>query len=58
MMCRFNLVDGSTTQITALASSDGSRRITTRAVEPHLVIVTMTSTASISTQSETLVGTG
>ena len=27
----FNLVDGSTNQITALASSDGSRRITTPA---------------------------
>ena len=27
----FNLVDGSTTQITALASADGSRRITTAA---------------------------
>src|SRR6185503_18262661 len=27
----FNLVDGSTTQITALAASDGSRRITTAA---------------------------
>jgi flagellin len=57
----FNLVDGSTTQITALASADGTRRITTAAQNMKLSgsIVTMTSTASISTQSKasTLVAT-
>jgi flagellin len=57
----FNLVDGSTTQITALASADGSRRITTQAQNMKLSgsIVTMTSTATISTQSKasTLVAT-
>src|SRR5580692_4821794 len=56
-----NLVDGSTTQITALASSDGTRRITTAAQNMSLsgTIVTLTSTASISTQSKasTLVAT-
>ena len=57
----FNLVDGSTTQITALASSDGTRRITTAAQNLSLSgsIVTLKSTASISTQSKasTLVAT-
>ena len=57
----FNLVDGSTTQITALASADGTRRITTAAQNMKLSgsIVTMSSTASISTQSKasTLVAT-
>ncbi|MEJ1968004.1 MAG: flagellin [Rhizomicrobium sp.] len=57
----FNLVDGSTTQITALASADGTRRITTAAQNMKLsgAIVTMTSTATISTQSKasTLVAT-
>jgi len=57
----FNLVDGSTTQITALASADGSRRITTAAQKLSLsgVIVTLKSTATISTQSKasTLVAT-
>ena len=57
----FNLVDGSTTQITALASADGSRRITTAAQNMKLsgTIVTMTSTATISTQAKasTLVAT-
>jgi flagellin len=50
----FNLVDGSTKQITALASSDGSRRITTSAQNMSLSgkIVTMTATATISTQSK------
>jgi flagellin len=50
----FNLVDGSTTQITALASADGSRRITTQAQNLSLsgTIVTLTSTATISTQSK------
>src|SRR5215831_11603846 len=50
----FNLVDGSTKQITALASADGTRRITTQAQNLSLSgsIVTMTSTATISTQSK------
>jgi flagellin len=56
-----NLVSGSTKQITALASSDGSRRITTAAQNLSLSgsIVTLTSTASISTQTKasTLVAT-
>jgi flagellin len=56
-----NLVDGSTTQITALASSDGSRRITTAAQKLSLSgsIVTLTTTATISTQTKasTLVAT-
>jgi len=57
----FNLVDGSTTQITALASADGTRRITTAAQNLKLSgsIVTMKSTATISTQAKasTLVAT-
>ncbi|MBN9545176.1 MAG: flagellin [Alphaproteobacteria bacterium] len=57
----FNLVDGSTTQITALASADGARRITTSAQNMSLsgTIVTLTSTATISTQAKasTLVAT-
>ncbi len=56
-----NLVDGSTTKITALASADGTRRITTAAQKMSLSgsIVTVTSTASISTQTKasTLVAT-
>jgi len=50
----FNLVDGSTTQITALASSDGTRRITTSAQNMKLsgTIVTLKSTATISTQTK------
>jgi flagellin len=50
----FNLVDGSTTQISALASADGSRRVTTSAQNLSLsgTIVTLTSTATISTQSK------
>jgi flagellin len=49
-----NLVNGSTNQITALASSDGTRRITTGAQNLSLSgsIVTIKSTASISTQSK------
>jgi flagellin len=49
----FNLIDGSTSQITALASSDGSKRITVSAENMSLSgsVVTITSTASISTQS-------
>jgi flagellin len=57
----FNLVDGSTTKITALASADGSRRITTAAQNLKLsgTIVTLKSTATISTQAKasTLVAT-
>jgi flagellin len=57
----FNLVDGSTTQITALASADGSRRITTAAQNMKLSgsVVTLKSTATISTQTKasTLVAT-
>ena len=57
----FNLVDGSTTQITALASADGTRRITTSAQNMKLSgsIVTLKSTATISTQAKasTLVAT-
>jgi flagellin len=57
----FNLVDGSTNQITALASADGSRRITTAAQNMSLSgsIVTVKATASISTQAKasTLVAT-
>jgi len=56
-----NLVDGSTTQITALASSDGTRRITTAAQKLALsgTIVTLTQTATISTSAKasTLVAT-
>jgi flagellin len=50
----FNLVDGTTTQITALASSDGSRRITTSAQKLTLSgsIVTLATTATVSTQSK------
>jgi flagellin len=57
----FNLVNGSTNQITALASADGTRRITTSAQNMKLSgsIVTMKSTATISTQAKasTLVAT-
>ncbi|MBU3537148.1 hypothetical protein KHT87_22250, partial [Alkalihalobacillus clausii] len=57
----FNLVNGSTTQITALASADGTRRITTAAQNLSLSgsIVTLKSTATISTQAKasTLVAT-
>ena len=50
----FNLVDGSTQQIQALASSDGTRRVTTQAQNLSLsgLIVTLTSTATISTQAK------
>jgi flagellin len=50
----FNLVNGSTNQITALASADGSRRITAAAQNLSLSgsIVTIKSTSSISTQSK------
>jgi flagellin len=57
----FNLVDGSTNQITALASSDGSRRITTSAQKMALssTIMTVRGTNTISTQAKasTLVAT-
>jgi flagellin len=50
----FNLVDGSTNQVTALASADGSRRITTQSQNMKLSgsIVTLKSTATISTQAK------
>ena len=49
-----NLVNGSTNMIQALASSDGTRRITTQAQNMSLSgsIVTVASAASISTQSK------
>jgi len=50
----FNLVDGSTNQVAALASADGSRRITTSAQNMKLSgsIVTVKNTSSISTQTK------
>jgi flagellin len=57
----FNLVDGTTNQISALASSDGSRRITTAAQNMSLngAIVKVNASASIATQTaaSTLVAT-
>jgi len=57
----FNLVDGSTTQITALASADGSRKITVGAQNLKLSgsIVTVKSTGVISTatKASTMVAT-
>src|SRR6202012_2768193 len=57
----FNLVDGSTKQISALASADGSRRITTAAQNLALShgIVSVSATSTISTQAKasTLVAT-
>ncbi|MEO7053800.1 MAG: flagellin [Rhizomicrobium sp.] len=57
----FNLVDGSTTKVQALASADGSRRITTMAQNMSLSgsIVTLKSTATVSTQAKAsaLIGT-
>ena len=57
----FNLVDGSTSQITALASADGSRRITVSAQKMALsgTIVTIKSTGVISTaaKASTMVAT-
>ncbi len=49
----FNLVDGSTNQVTALASADGSRHVTTSAENMSLSgsIVTVTSAGNISTQA-------
>ena len=50
----YNLVNGSTTKITALASSDGTRRITVNAEKMTLSgsIVTVKSTNTISTQAK------
>jgi flagellin len=57
----FNLIDGSTKQITALASADGTHRITVSAENMSLSgkIVTIASTGSISTaaKASTMVGT-
>jgi flagellin len=49
-----NLIDGSTKQITALASADGTHRITVSAENMSLSgsVVTIASTGSISTQSK------
>jgi flagellin len=49
----YNLTDGSTSQITALASTDGARRITVAAENMSLSgsIVTVSTGASISTQA-------
>ena len=50
----FNLVDGSTVQVQALASADGTRRITAQAQNMKLSgsIVTLKSTATVSTQAK------
>jgi flagellin len=57
----FNLVDGSTNQVAALASADGARRITASAQNMSLSgsIVTLPTTASVSTQvkASALIGT-
>ena len=57
----YNLIDGSTTQVTALASADGSRRITASAQKLSLSgsIVTIKSTGVISTaaKASTMVAT-
>ena len=57
----FNLVNGSTTKITALASADGTRRITTDAQNMKLssTIMTVRGTNTISTQAKasTLIAT-
>ncbi len=57
----YNLIDGSTTQVTALASADGSRRITASAQDLSLsgTIVTLKSTGVISTaaKASTMVAT-
>jgi len=56
----FNLIDGSTTQITALASSDGTRKVTTSAqkmtLSGSIVTVKTTSTISTQTKASTMVG--
>jgi flagellin len=50
----FNLVDGSTNQVQALASADGTRRITALAQNMKLSgsIITLKSTATVSTQAK------
>jgi len=50
----FNLVDGSTNMVQALASADGTRRITTQSQNMSLggSIVTLAATATISTQAK------
>lgn len=57
----YNLIDGSTNQVTALASADGSRRITASAQDMSLSgsIVTLKSTGVISTaaKASTMVAT-
>ena len=57
----FNLVDGSTTQITAIASADGTRKVTTSAQKMSLsgAIVTVKTTSVISTaaKASTMVAT-
>jgi flagellin len=57
----FNLVNGSTTKITALASADGSRRITTDAqnmkLSGSIVTVKLTNTISTQAKASTLVAT-
>ena len=49
----FNLIDGSTTQITALASSDGTKKVTVSAQNMSLSgsIVTIATTGNVSTQA-------
>jgi flagellin len=49
----FDMIDGSTTQITALASADGARKITVQAENMSLggSIITIQSSSTISTQS-------
>jgi flagellin len=57
----FNLVNGSTTKITALASADGARRITTDAqnmkLSGSIVTVRLTNTISTQAKASTLVAT-
>jgi flagellin len=50
---KFDMINGSTVQITALASSDGSRKITVQAEDMSLggSVITIASTATISTQT-------
>jgi flagellin len=57
----FNLVDGSTTKITALASADGSRRITVSAqnmaLSGSVVTIKLSNTISTSAKASTMVAT-
>ena len=50
----FNLVDGSTNMVQALASADGTRRVTAQAQNMNLsgTIVTIKSTSTVSTQAK------